>query len=224
LISCKFLDIDDDFLNIDNDDANKIQEDINIKQKIEINRYNIEILQQRYGWLRNEIMMNIDHRYKLVQFLLALIPITYTVIVVAKLYLVSILASIVVLIIAILFHSENRSIIDKSDYLIKLENFIDFEFKLPISGWETYARSPEMEKMRATKTLNFTFLILFIFAYSFYNMIFCFYIYNGDLNINLFLSQFYNINIIKLFALLEIPILILSISALFEVYGYFKKH
>jgi hypothetical protein len=222
LIPGVYLDIDDDLLDIDDDYAKSLQEDPNPKAKMDLDRYNIEILQQRYGWLRNEIVMNIDHRYKLVQFLLVLIPITYTVIFLAELYFVSFLASIVVLIIATLFYFENRSIIDKSNYLIELEKFIDNEVKLPIPGWEIYARDPKMKNLRATKALNITFLLLFFFAYSLYNVIFCYYTFSNEFDAQSIYLHIFNSRLIILFIILEIPVLIFAKLSLTEVYDYFK--
>jgi len=212
----EFLDMDDE-INIQDNQVQGMQLDLDL--------HKIEILQQRYGWLRNEIVMNLEHRYKLMQFLMALLPVTYSVIVVSKLYFIAFLASILVLIISILFYSENRSIVDKSNYLLILEEYIDSNAKLSINGWETYARDPQMKKARATMTLHITFMLLFFFSYSFYNLIFCLNLpYNDELN-SWLSNQHYSLFNVKIiiFLILQVPMFLFMKFFLGGVTDYFKK-
>lgn len=209
----------------DIDDENHKRSNETTKMELDPYLYKIEILQQRYNWLRNEIDLNLDHRYKIMQLLMALLPVTYSVIAISKLYFISILASVLVWILFLLFYSVNKSIADISDYLLKLEEFIDSNANLPIRGWESYARDPKMKKIRATWTLHITFMLLFLFSYSFYNLIFCYYFTYTGFIVSLISNLYHTIldPRIIIFLILELPVLLLVKYFLSGVSDYFQK-
>lgn len=209
----------------DVEDKSKPLENTTHKLKLENNIYKIEILQQRYKLVRDEIIMRLEHRYKLMQFLLALIPISYAAIAISELYYISLLMCVLIFIIAMLFYSENRSILDESNYLQKLEYFIDINAALPIQGWETYGRDPKMKKIRATRTLHTTFLFLFILSYSFYNCIFSYHLPYINESITQLVNLKWNIFDcrISVFIVLELPILIFATHSYNELNIYFQR-
>jgi len=134
----------------------------------------LKVLQDRYGWIRDEILIRLEYRYKLSELLLAFVPVALGFIWYIQLYEFSFFCCLIVIFIGTLFYGENRSIVELSNYLVSLETQIEKILTTPVLGWETYARGAPMRKVRATPILLVGFALLIFVSYTIFNIFFSF--------------------------------------------------
>ena len=129
------------------------------------------ILHQRYGWVREEILLRLEYRYKIINLALVLFPAALGFIWAYQAYPISFIICILGLILELLFYAENKAIVDLASYLLEIENILDTRHKNNIVGWERYSRESEFFKKKATKHLVFAFNLFFITFYTIFNAI-----------------------------------------------------
>ena len=125
----------------------------------------IEVLQSRYELVRNELVMRLDYRYKLFQLSLVIVPAFASFIWKLKWYYAGFGVSIFYILIISILLFEAKQIIFISDYLYKIEKYLDETLNLPCKGWEIYTRASSNSSKKGTNSLAIAFVFLFSIPY-----------------------------------------------------------
>ncbi len=129
------------------------------------NSKRIDLLNERYKTLRQEILMRIDYKYKLFNSSLLALSIGIGVIWKLKWFGVGYLLCGFLALVTALILAESRQIIMLSDYLIKIEDYLDNTLDMPIEGWEKHTRLSYYKSINGTNHIVIFLLITFLLSY-----------------------------------------------------------
>jgi hypothetical protein len=138
----------------------------------------LNILRDRYGYVRQEILARIDTRYKITQFLYAFVPVVVGAAVGFGIWALALMGCALVFSSCILFIGESRAIVALGDYLLMLERQLQKVVSLP--GWEQHSRDVAIKKGGSTGWLMFAFLSIYIVSYTALNALGAFLIPGAD--------------------------------------------
>lgn len=174
----------------------------------------LKILSERYGWVRQELNMRMDARYKVITFLLTFIAASMGFIGLTRIFEFGYAADIVILASVIFLFVEGWRILHLDTYLCMIEKRIKEITKISIDGWETYLRSLGSEGEKPTKWLYTALVLLIAPIYTIFNFVASFL---SAFAIPSFLSSFVILNLCESqlliirsgsFILMEVPMLI----------------
>ena len=134
----------------------------------------INVMRDRYGYIRDEIMYRLEVRYKILQYFMAVVVFGLTAIYRLDWQFVALPCMAAMMALVLLMYGENKQITRLSDYLIEIERKLD-KLKDVHRGWERESRAAKSGKRDDTRAMllgAMLFVICFFVIFAFQSAVF----------------------------------------------------
>ena len=131
-----------------------------------MNSDQVSTLQKWYDRLSGDIQQRIDNRQKFLRLLFAIYPIASALVIKTRVYEASFMICVAILILLLLFWSDQFHIVVAANYCNKIEELLVNELDLPIKGWEMWSRNRENGKAISSRLSGAGHMLLYFLTYT----------------------------------------------------------